>query len=253
MGVNANQFGHPGAQFQRLNQTQIQQAGLVRGAVPVSPTRSSLQLSNRAAPGSFAQSRATSFASHTQAPRVNRVSFQQQQRAMQDVSHPNMVESSRVGVGNSAGGSRGLGGSATSGATSGTGASHGWSHFGEPIHGTSGSSAGNGGGWQRSENVRPGGSAGYGGSGSGQAIRISPPIVQQRSSPSYSSPNYSGPRGYSSTPEPRSSEPSSGSSRGSSSGSSSRGSSGGSSGGHTSGGHAGGGGHGGGGHGGGHR
>ncbi len=86
-GTAANQFGRSGAQIQSLNHSQIQSAGLVRGAVPVAPGRSSLQMSNRTASGNFPQSRATNFASHTQAPQVSHVSFAQQQRGMQQLSH----------------------------------------------------------------------------------------------------------------------------------------------------------------------
>jgi hypothetical protein len=209
-GVSANQFGRSGAQIQSLNHAQIQQAGLVRGAVPVAPGRSSLQMSNRAASGNFRQSRATSFASHTQAPQVSHVSFAQQQRGMQQLSHSDFSSPSRGVSGNSSlsrgvGGnsgeqsSRGVSGNSSSGAGS-SAAGHGWNRFGEPIHGTGGATSQSGsGGWQRLENTRPGGSLsgsgarGYGSysGGSGQAIRISPPIVQQRSY----SPGYQAPRG----------------------------------------------------------
>ena len=261
-GVNANEFGRGAAQVQRLNQAQIQQAGLVRGAVPVSPTRASLQVSNRAPSGHFTQSRATSFASHMQTPQATRVSFQQQQRAMQQVAHPNVVEASRAGAGNLGSGSRS--GFSGSGSAAGSGsASHGWSRFGEPIHGTNGSASygrsstpsGSSNGWQRSGNTRPNGSASrnYGYSGS-QGVRISPPIVQQRG-PSYSSPrgypapSYSAPRGNTPSYQAPRSSSSGGGSRSYGGGATSRGGGGG--GGHASGGgggHAGGGGHGGGGH-----
>ncbi len=209
-GVSANQFGRSGAQIQSLNHAQIQQAGLVRGAVPVAPGRSSLQMSNRAASGNFPQSRAQSFASHAQAPQVSHVSFAQQQRGMQQLSHSDFSSASRGVSGNSSlsrgvGGnsgeqsSRGVSGNGSSGAGS-SAAGHGWNRFGEPIHGTGGATSQSGsGGWQRLENTRPGGSLsgsgsrGYGSysGGSGQAIRISPPIVQQRSY----SPGYQAPRG----------------------------------------------------------
>jgi hypothetical protein len=182
-GVAANQFGRSGAQIQALNHAQIQSAGLVRGAVPVAPSRSSLQMSNRAASGNFAPSRATSFASHTQAPQVSHVSFSQQQRGMQQLSHSDF-SAPRGTVGNS-----GAQSSRSAGST--TNSAHGWNHFGEPIHGTGGTSQSSpAGGFQRSETTRPSlsgsGSRGYGSYSGGQAIRISPPIVQQRSySPGY--------------------------------------------------------------------
>jgi hypothetical protein len=186
-GVAANQFGRSGAQIQALNHAQIQSAGLVRGAVPVAPSRSSLQMSNRAASGSFPQSRATSFASHTQAPQVSHVSFSQQQRGMQQLSHSDF-SAPRGTAGNSGvQSSRG----ASTGSTPGNGAAssgHGWNRFGEPIHGTGGTSPSSpAGGFQRSETTRPpsgspsGSGSRYGSYSGGQAIRISPPIVQQRS------------------------------------------------------------------------
>jgi hypothetical protein len=176
-GVAANQFGRSGAQIQALNHAQIQSAGVVRGAVPIAPTRSSLQMSNRAASGNFPQSRASNFASHMQAPQVSHVSFSQQQRGMQQLSHSDFSSSNRGVSGNA--------GAQTSRPASSGG--HGWNHFGEPIHGTGGTSPSStvNGGWQRSETTRPSlngsGSRGYGSYSGGQAIRISPPIVQQRS------------------------------------------------------------------------
>lgn len=217
-GTSVNQFGRSGAQIQALNHTQIQSAGLVRGAVPVAPSRSSLQMSNRAASGNFPQSRATSFASHTQAPQVSHVSFSQQQRGMQQLSHSDFSRgaSGSTGVQSSRGGS--------------AGSEHGWNHFGEPIHGTGGTSRSStvNGGWQRSETTRSPSSSGsrYGSYSGGQAIRISPSIVQQRS---YQA--------------PRSSTSGSGTTRSSSTGTTTR-----SAGGGTAHGSGGGGGHGGGGH-----
>ena len=251
-GVSANQFGRSGAQIQSLNHAQIQQAGLVRGAVPVAPGRSSLQMSNRASSGNFPQSRAQSFASHTQAPQVSHASFAQQQRGMQQLSHSDFSTASR---GVSAAGNAGVQSSrsattgnaspgAGSAAGSSPGSSHGWNRFGEPIHGAgSGTSpSSTSGGWQRSESTRGSvsgsGTRSYGGyAGSGQAIRISPPIVQQRSS----SPGYQAPRS-STSGTTTSRAPSSGSTPKSSGGSS------GTSHATTSGGHPSGGGHGGGGH-----
>jgi hypothetical protein len=249
-GVSANQFGRSGAQIQSLNHAQIQQAGLVRGAVPVAPGRSSLQMSNRASTGSFPQSRAQSFASHTQAPQVSHASFAQQQRGMQQLSHSDFSTASRsaasnAGVQSSRSATTGNASPrAGSAAGSSPGSSHGWNRFGEPIHGAgSGTSpSSTNGGWQRSESTRGSvsgtGTRGYGGyAGSGRAIRISPPIVQQRSS----SPGYQAPRS-SNSGSTTSRAPSSGSTTRSSSGSS------GTSHATTGGGHPSGGGHGGSGH-----
>jgi len=198
MGVNAADFGRR-AQFTALNRSQMQQAGVVHGVLPVSPDRSSLRMSDRAVSGSFPQSRTQNFASRMQAPRVNHVSFDQQQRGMQQMSRASFTEGGRASAGNfgGAGGFRGNVGGA--GAAS---ESHGWSRFGEPIHGTSPStgSAAQGArsfeGSQRAESSRSEGASpqynysrqGYG-NGGGQAVRISPPIVQQRA------PSYPAPRG----------------------------------------------------------
>jgi len=219
-GVNAGEFGRRSGRFESLNQGHLQQAGLVRGAVPVSPERASLRMSDRAVSGNFPQSRSQSFASHAQAPQVNRVPFEQQQRGMQQMS--------RGGAGNSGGG----GFNSTpgnSGNPSGS-QSHGWNRFGEPIHGgnTQAPAGGrsmdnggrsNGGGWQRFENTRPqgGGQRDFapGQGGSGGAVRISPPIVGDRSSGYQQSPRYESPRNsnpsYQQSPRyesPRNSNPS---------------------------------------------
>jgi hypothetical protein len=252
-GVNANQFGRAGAQVQALNRSQIQSAGLVHGAVPVAPGRSSLQMSNRTPSGNYPQSRAQNFASHMQTPQVSHVSFNDQQRGMQGLSrsdltsHSTSLGSTGIGSRGNSGLSRTTPGSGSAGA-SGGGTGHGWNRFGEPIHGSSGSSSQSlggparpstnaSGGWQRSGDTRPGGSysgtgsryssPGYAG-GNGQAIRINPSIVQQRSQSGANSTRTTS---------------SGGSTRSSGTSSAPR-----SSGGSSGGGHSGGGGHGGGGH-----
>jgi hypothetical protein len=211
-GVNAGEFGRRSGRFETLNQGHLQQAGLVRGAVPVSPERASLRMSDRAVNGNFPQSRAQSFASHTQVPQVNRVPFEQQQRGMQQMSRGNFSGAGNSGAaGNQSPRSSG-GFNGNSGSSQGSTA-HGWNRFGEPIHGGStpqnqspsgtrsmdSSGRSNSGGWQRSENTRPepNGQRNFapGQGGSGGAVRISPPIVGDRSSQSYQqSPRYESPR-----------------------------------------------------------
>jgi len=181
-GANTADFGRR-AQFTSLNRGQIQSAGLVHGALPVAPDRSSLRMSDRAPAGNAAQSRASgSFVSHTQVARPNRVSFDQQQRGMQQMSR-----SSSFGGGGSLGGERGAG-------SAGAGANRGWSRFGES--GGASQSARSGSGPASSAAPR---SFGAGGAGS-QPVRISPSIVQQRpSSPSsYGRAGSSAPSGRSS-------------------------------------------------------
>jgi hypothetical protein len=164
--VSTAAFGR-GGQFSALNRSQLQSAGVVHGVLPVAPDRSSLRLSDRSVSGRYPQARSTSFASHMQAPRVEHASFDQQQRGMQQMSRGNF--SRAEGNSGTGGGWQRVGDrSAGDGGGAGT---HGWNRFGEPIHGT------NGGGEASSFN------RGYSPSAAnreGGAVRISPPIVQQR-------------------------------------------------------------------------
>jgi hypothetical protein len=170
IGVNAAGFGR-GGQVSSLNRTQLQSAGLVHGVVPVSPDRSSLRMSDRAVSGRYSQSSAQSFASRMQTPRVEHASFDQQQRGMQQMSRGNF---------SSPAGRSGFGGGGSESAA------HGWSRFGEPIHGTASGSAS-----PYNRNYSAGGAGGYQRSDSspyargGQAVRINPSIVAPRS---YASP-----------------------------------------------------------------
>jgi hypothetical protein len=176
MGVNTGGFGHAGA-ITTLNRSQIQSASLVHGVLPVAPDRSSLRMSNRAVSGRYPQSSARSFASHMQTPRVQHASFEQQQRGMQQISRGNFSSPASRG---SVGGASRFGNS---------GESHGWSRFGEPIHGTSGGangySRGYGGaanGFQRYDQPRSGAGSASGYARGGQAVRINPSIVEPRAS-----------------------------------------------------------------------
>ena len=168
VGMNTAGFGR-GGQISSLNRSQIQSAGLVHGVLPVSPDRSSLRMSDHSVSGRYAQSSAQSFASRMQTPRVAHASFDQQQRGMQQMSRSNF--SSPAGRG-------GIGGSASE--------AHGWSRFGEPIHGTAGGGAvspysrsygSSGAGYQRESGSASASPYARG----GQAVRISPSIVAPRS------------------------------------------------------------------------
>jgi hypothetical protein len=146
------------------------------------------------------------------------VPFEQQQRGMQQISRSNFSVPNR-GVTSPGGGA--------------SPATHGWGHFGEPIH-TSGASgaapqsgASNGSG--RFDNTRAGAPASNNFSpgarslnGGGGAVRISPPMVQQRApsyqAPTRSAPNYQAPRSAPSYQSPRSAPSSSGGRNNSSSG-----------------------------------
>jgi uncharacterized protein DUF6600 len=190
-GVSAAQFGRTGGRFTAFNGNQIQGAGMVRGVLPISPDRSSLRMSDRAAAGNFRQSNIQSFAGRSQASSVSRVPFEQQQRGMQQMSRSSFSAPNR--------------GNASAPAA----ATHGWGHFGEPIHGSGASGAspqsGASNGSSRFDNTRAGAPAGNNFSpaarslnSGGEAVRISPPMVQQRA-PSYqatprSAPSSQGPR-----------------------------------------------------------
>ena len=191
-GVNAAQFGR-GGRFTAMSGSQIQGAGMVRGVLPISPDRSSLRVSDRAAAGNFRQSNIQSFAGRSQVPSASRVPFEQQQRGMQQMSRSNFSVPSRSGAaptGNAGG--------------SGAGEAHGWGRFGEPIHGSSSNGpaaqGGTSNGLGRFDNSRAGAPApnnfapgARSLNGSGQAVRISPPMVQQRA-PGGAAPSYQAPR-----------------------------------------------------------
>lgn len=165
IGMNAGAFGRGGS-ITALNRSQLASAGAVHGALPLAPDRASLNFSNRAASGQYPQARAQSFASRMQTPRVEHATFEQQQRGMQQISRGNFSQPAARGFGGGVGG-----GESSPGA--GAGAAHGWSRFGEPIHG-----ANNGGAAEFSRGYNP---SAYGRPGySGGAVRISPSIVQER-------------------------------------------------------------------------
>ncbi len=204
-GVNTGNFGRV-ARFSTLDHAQIQQAGLVHGALPVAPDRASLRMSDRAVNANFNPSRVQSFATRNQAPRVEHFSFDQQQRAVQQMTRSDFSRGVRNnGAGNSSfersmpntgGGAgwqranepRGGGDQSPSG-------SRGWGRFGQPVQPNAAPqqqaappvrSFDNGRGWQHFENARP--------NDQGSAVRISPPIVQERSRGGYTAPNYNAPR-----------------------------------------------------------
>ncbi len=206
-GVNAGEFGR-GGRFRSVDGNQIQQAGLVRGVLPVVPDRSSLRVTDRSA-GSFRQSNVNNFAARSQAPRVDRVPFEQQQRGMQQISRSNFSVPNRGGFG--------------AGVPSGNGnlsapATHGWGRFGEPIHqAPQAGQAPQGGasqgavpgqaprnGWGRFDNTRPDNAAPNftgqrsfaGNGGNNEPVRISPPMVRERAPNYESAPNWQSPRNY---------------------------------------------------------
>ncbi|HTW68001.1 MAG TPA: FecR family protein [Bryobacteraceae bacterium] len=182
VGMNTSAFGR-GGQITALNRSQIQSAGLVRGVLPVAPDRSSLRMSNRAVSGRYPQTAGRTFASRMQTAHVEHASFTQQQRGMEQMSRGNFTRG--------AAGRGGFGGGAAE--------SHGWSRFGEPIHGTSngysrGSYGGSAGGSERYNYAGRSGASSYGYARGGQAVRVNPSIVARPNSAPRSS--GSGSRGY---------------------------------------------------------
>jgi FecR protein len=177
IGMNTAGFGRGGS-IGALNRAQLTSASAVHGVLPVTPDRSSLRYSSRAVSGRYPQARSQSFASHMQTPRVQHASFEQQQRGMQQLSRGNFSRGS-------------FGGAST--------ATHGWSRFGEPIHGTSGSGSAYG-TYGRSGSASQLGRSAYGTasrSAYGGAVRINPSFVQRGGQPSSQSrpaPGYSGGR-----------------------------------------------------------
>jgi len=86
-GVDASQFGRRNANLSRVSDGQMRTADLVQGRVPVAPNRDSLRVSNREInPGQAPRTTANErFVARRQPDRVDRVPFDQQQRAMEQV------------------------------------------------------------------------------------------------------------------------------------------------------------------------
>ena len=188
---------------------QIQQAGLVRGQMPLAPTARNLSFSNRAVGNVPASRGNTQFFSHQQVTGVQRVPFAQQQRAFSQAER-------------STGGLRAqdsLSNTSPRGAQN-PGAS-GWRRFGDasPARtssqggGDPNANAGNRSGWQRfgapsraqnqaapssqGNSVGRFGGSRFAGQSEAQPLRVSPQVVRQRESfgsGSQSAPRYQAPR-----------------------------------------------------------
>jgi hypothetical protein len=214
----AGRFGNIG----RFSGNQIGQAGLVRGAMPITPSSANLRFSDRAVTNVPRSSANTRFFSHQQASPAARVPFAQQQRAMgqSGSGFSNRSMAAAPGAGQTASGAQNAvrpqqpqTGAAPRGGQN--EAAGGWRRFGEPGgsqqaprgqpgaqnnrgwtgFGNPGSSSGA----SRQQDPQP--QSGYpGNSGSSaprysapQSLRIAPPVVQQRSGGG----SYSAPRSYS--------------------------------------------------------
>ena len=194
--VGANDFGRHTGRFTGMNGASIRDAGLVRGVLPVTPDRSSLRMADRQVrAGSVPQERNVNFAGRRNSVHTTRVPFEQQQRAMSGFYSGG--NAGTASTGQTQGGNQGWRRSgdapiqqqpqATQGGFSQRGGaavtpSHGWSRFGEPIHGSVPDSSGRSaamqtyppannrtyrgsdtgaGGWQRFGQTAPGGTSTY--------------------------------------------------------------------------------------------
>jgi hypothetical protein len=225
MSMSAQQFqsgqfaryAHPGA-------VQLQNAGSVRGQLPVAPGNSHLEFNNRTTAATRSLAASQHFVSRGGFATVQRQSFSQQRQTLQqNFASPRGVQ--EFGPGRS--GASPVGRGSGAGATSGGSSSSSWEHFGSPSNGSSrvagpSSSQSNSGqsssGWGRFGTAsQPAGSAAShyaaGGSSygsSGRSVQVAPSIVQQQRPSQGSS---SAPR--SSAPAPtQNSRPSSGGSSG---------------------------------------
>jgi hypothetical protein len=97
-GVDASQFGRRNANLIRVSDGQMRSADLVQGRMPVAPNRDSLRVSNRDVnPGSTPRTTANErFVSRRQPDKVDRVPFDQQQRAMEQVARRTFNQPSAV-------------------------------------------------------------------------------------------------------------------------------------------------------------
>jgi len=98
-GVDASQFGRRNANLIRVPDGQLRTANLVQGRMPVSPNRESLRLSNRdVSPGPALRTSANErFVTRRQPNRVDRVPFDQQQKAMEQVTRRTFNQPSAAG------------------------------------------------------------------------------------------------------------------------------------------------------------
>lgn len=145
--VNANDFrnGRFGS-ISRVSGDQVREAGLVRGQMPIAPSRSNLQFSNRTVSNVPRTNENARFFTHQQPSAVSRVPFAQQQRSMGvsgGQAPGGQLNSAaqggpRGGAGNMSAQTRDPGSVNRGGSTTGPGSS-GWRRFGEPA-GPSGSS-----------------------------------------------------------------------------------------------------------------
>jgi hypothetical protein len=199
----------------RTTGSQIREAGLVRGQLPVAPSAASLRYSNRAVAGSPRSSENAHFFSRGAATPVQRVPFAEQQRAMQQFSRqPTASTMAHSAAGGATSGAwRSTSSPASPSAQTRGASAGGWRPENEPSQATTANrSTGSyapdrsSSGWQRFGEPRPSGSysarpayaqpgnSGYrpyatpasGNTGRPQSIRVAPPVVRERSAQSSS-------------------------------------------------------------------
>ena len=173
--MHAGEFGRANvtrASLVHPTSGELARAGMVRGALPVTPSRESTQFSSRAAStaGMPRTSDSARFFSHSAPSQTNRVSFDQQRQSM------NAAKQRSFGGGAASSNSGGW-------RRAGTPSSAGSSSAGSMGARGAGTGSQSSGGWQRFDPSSGRGSTGSSssyGSRSPQAVRISPQIVQPR-------------------------------------------------------------------------
>ena len=198
----------------RFSGSQIGQVGMVRGAMPITPTSANLRFSNRAVTSIPRSSANTHFFAHQQPSPAARVPFSQQQSAMSGAAISNRSAATAPATRQTAPAQSAVRSQQPqAGAAPGSGqnqAAGGWRRFGEPggsqqaprsqpatqnNRGWTGfGNPGSSNGAPRQEHSQPqSGYRGNSGASAPQSLRIAPPVVQQRSTGG----SYSAPRSYS--------------------------------------------------------
>jgi hypothetical protein len=224
----------------RFSGSQIGQAGMVRGAMPITPTSANLRFSNRVATNVPRSSANTHFFAHQQPSPAARVPFAEQQRAMSGAGVSNRSAVTAPATRQAAPAQSAVRPQQPqAGAAPGSGqngAAGGWRRFGEPggsqpaprtqaapqtNRGWTGfGNPGSSNGAPRQQYSQPQSVyRGNNGSSAPQSLRIAPPVVQQRSGGG----SYGAPRSYSGGGSSSGPSGGGGASRSSGGGSSSRG------------------------------
>jgi hypothetical protein len=205
--MNAGEFGRAGvsrANLVRPSVGELTHAGMVRGALPVAPSRESTQFTNRSASmaGMPRASENSHFFSRNAGSQASRVPFEQQRQSFNQATQRSFGNSA-AGASNGAwrraetpaSQSRGVGlGDSNSGAAranegSGERSNGGWQRFDPSSRGgaPAGSTAGQG-----SRGTMPGPGAAPQSRAPQQPVRISPSIVQNRGDSGRSAPRING-------------------------------------------------------------